>query len=491
MVGSIVGVGIFFKSGGILKANDWNGIGTLVSWIIGGILSLAAAISFSEIGTMKVKRTTGLSAWTEKVAGKKAGYFVRFNYPFYYYGLLGGALGFFASEALFNIFACYGAFSMNDIPAYVHAIVGFVIAAGFVLLNYISIKSSGIVQQVTTILKWIPLIAVAALGILLATTNEIPGTTGNHYGHNAFTNGQSFKFTGMLAAIPAVLFAFDAFLAAPTLSKKIRGGVKKVPLVVIIGILSCLSLYLLIALSAVLHGTGYVSSTPLLGGTIDGTGIFDQLFKHNTAVIIGQLVMIFLFISTWGVLNGITATMVTTTEQAVETETIVGSRFAKNKFKHYSLWFSIATYGFWFILFLITTAITGSDAVVDGLSNFTSLFFFGIYGYVILRYTLKRSEVKVSKINNKLFYIFAWIAIIGIGFFVAYSLTYGFFINAIINPHNSSGWGLFASHGIGMELWQSSIVFFSMLILFITAPVLNYFWLTKKKKRQVLIDTFK
>lgn len=130
----------------------------------------------------------------------------------------------------------------------------------------------------------------------MATTNEMDQNP--PYGHNSFTNGSSFKFTGMLAAIPAVLFAFDSFLTAPTLVNKVEGGAKKIPFIVIVGIVSCLVLYLLIGVSASLHGSGMVSSTPLTGGTVDGTGIFDQLFTTEVATRVGQVIMIFLFIST-------------------------------------------------------------------------------------------------------------------------------------------------------------------------------------------------
>ena len=486
MIGSIVGVGIFFKSNGILRSNDWNGIGTLMAWIIGGLLSLAAAISFAEIGSMKTKKQTGLPAWAEKVGGKKFGYFTRFNYSFYYYGLMGSALAFFSSETLFNVIAVFSSVSIKDIPMYAHVLVGLLIGLGFVALNYFSIYAGGIVQKVTTVIKWIPLIGVGLMGIILATTNEMPNSA-THYGESAFTNGQSFKITGMLASIPAVLFAFDSFLSAATLSNKLKGGVSKVPMVVIVGIISSLILYLMIALSAILHGAGNVSSGPM-NDNLDGSGILDQIFSKQTAITMGKITTVLLLISTWGVTNGISATGITMIEQSTNSNTIVGAKTLNKKWKHTNLYYGLATYTFWFVLYAVTTIPLKSDSPVDGLSNFSTLFFFGIYGTVILLYTLKREKHETIKLNNILYKIFAWIAIVGIAFFVGYELIYGFFIEAILHPHESSHWGLFA--GRSLEMWEASIVFFSMVLLFSAGPFINK-WLTKKfESNDVHIDTF-
>ena len=506
MIGSIVGVGIFFKSHGILRANDWNGTGTLISWILGGLLSLAAALSFAEIGTMSTHRTTGLMAWSEKTAGKKFGYFVRFNHPFYYFGLLASVLGFFASETFFNVLACYGAFKIGEIPAYVHGIVGMFIALGFITLNYISIRASGMFQKISTILKWIPLIAVALLGIVMATTNHMPQTGSwetnqPYFGHNSFTNGSSFKFTGMLAALPAVLFAFDSFLAAPTLVKKVEGGEKKMPFIVIVGMLSCLILYLLIGVSAALHGSGNVSSTPGTGGSVNGSGIFDQLFSKDAAITIGQIIMIFLCISTFGVTNGISSMAITAIEQAVETETIVGSRWINKKTKNGGLWFGLATMVFWFIVLTICAAVTKGDAIVDGLSNFTTVFMFLVYGFVIFKYTLKRDSFDSKKLNKKLFLAFAWAAIIGTTLIIGYQIFYGFLIDPILHPthlvkgvavDNDSHWGLFYSEG-AMSVRKTIWVMLSMLVVFMVGPLVNYVWLRKVNKVQkdeIFMDTF-
>lgn len=503
LVGSVVGIGVFFKSHSILRSNDWNGIGTLLAWVVGGLLSLAAAISFSEISSFNTKNVHGLPGWTEKIAGKKMGYLVRFSYSFFYYGLLGTVLGVFGSEMFFNIFATFGAIgSVADVPMYVHLLVGIFLVVFFMAVNFVSARAGGIVQAVTTVLKWVPLLTVALAGLILATTNN---STHGNFGVSAFANGTKFSFTGMLAALPAVLFAFDAFIGVGTMRKKMKDE-NQLPMVVFVGMLSVLILYILIALSAVLHGSGMVSGAPFGAAPADGLGIFDQVFSHSAASVVGKLVVIFLAISAFGVINGISAGAVNVHEQAIKSDTIFGMRGLRKKWgsDKATIFYAIANSVFWTIAFGIPALILNSDSVIDGFSNFPTLFFFGVYAFVILLYALKRDQFETKKINKFVFLGFTWFAIIGITFVVFYQLSYGFLIGALGDKAASTHWGLFigdngekltlptqadVSVGVFMSRYQSIFVFFSLFIFFVASPFINLFLIKKFEKRDPVIDT--
>lgn len=134
----------------------------------------------------------------------------------------------------------------------------------------------------------------------------------------------------MLSALPAVLFAFDAFINVASMRNKLKQPAK-LPAVVIVGMVSVVVLYLLIALSAILHGSGMVSGAPF-APPVAGLGIFDQIFGTDTAIAMGKFVVVFLLISTFGVMNGISAAAVSIHEQAIETNTIFGAKTATKKF---------------------------------------------------------------------------------------------------------------------------------------------------------------
>lgn len=500
MVGSIVGIGIFFKSNGILRANDWNGISTLMSWIIGGVFSIAAAISFSEIGSMKVGSVSSLGAWGEKTIGKRFGYFTRFNYSFFYYGLYIPIMGIFSGEMLFKMLEMGGVYKdMNQsIPFYASALTGLGISFFFMWMNFFSTRAGGIFQTVTTILKWVPLILVAAVGLSLATTNFLNPKnrlafdsealiSKERYGENAFNNGTTFSFTGMLAGVPAVLFAFDSFLNAANMRHKMSKP-DQVPLVITVGILSTATLYFLIALAAILHGSGNVSGGP----DANGSGIFDQVFKHDVATKMGIFTYVFLTISTFGVTNGMIASGNEMISQSIDNNTFFGAKSMKKKFsKNFTTMMILGIIVlFWWLVTAIPAIILDSDIFVDGVSNFPTVFFFAIYAIVIFSYLKKRDRMKTKKINDKLFKTMAWTAIIGIGIFIIYTMTYGFLISAIIDPENDIHWGLMHDRNHIAYAYYGAIYISVFMILFFMFPYLNKFLTKKYEDNEVIKNTF-
>ena len=507
LVGTVVGIGVFFKSHGILRANDWNGTGTFLAWLLGGILSLAAAVSFAEIGTMKNNKTAGLAAWAEKVGGQKFGYFVRFNYSFFYFGILIAVLGVFASEMLIKMIATFNtSFNFADFSVGFHVLLGLALSSGLLALNYLSLKTSGVIQIASTILKWIPLLVVVFAGLILANTNNKPMTLGGMaLGENAFTNGHAFNFTGMLSALPAVLFAFDAFLNVGSMSNRMKKP-KKFPLVIVIGMIAVLALYLMIALSAILHGTGMVDGTAM---GLDALGIFGQVFTGETSVAMAKFTMVFMVISTFGVVNGFSAATIAVNTQAVDTNTIFGFKTIKEKIG-VDKSVLILSYGlllFWTAVIGIPAAVLNSDSIIDGVSNFPTLFFFGIYGTVIFLYTVKRNKFETKKMNKILFNVMAYTAIIGILFAVSYQVLYGFTISALQDPTATTHWGLFAGDaggntvkfpskanqdfGVSMTKMQALLVFGSMFAMFFAMPKLNKSLALEVEKNNVIVDTFK
>ena len=483
MVGSIIGIGIFFKNDGILKANDWNGWSTLMSWVVGGLLSAFAAISFSEMGSMKLGKVKSLMGWAEATSGVKAGYFVRFNYSFLYYGMYTFVMGAFSGEITIKMFEILGVIqNMDAIPIYVSIFTGLGFSIFFILMNFYSAHVGGMFQVVTTILKWIPLLVVGVVGIAFASTNLHPSDGIHHgsgfikkYGHDAFFNGSSFTFTGLLAALPAVLFSFDSFLNAANMHDKMKNP-HKLPLVIVVGIISCLMLYLFIAVAAILHGTGNIS-----GGKKIGTGIFDQIFSTSTSEKLAKFTYVFLAISTLGAANGIIASGVSIIEQSVLSKTIFGSKTLKKRFgiKKTTLIIIFVNLIIWALIISLPAIIMDSDVFIDGASNFPTLFFFSIYGFVIFKYTRNRHKYNTDKMNNLFYKIISWMAIFGIGFVIGYQLIYGFLIHAIIDPHYIMSWGLMETNGFTAEAWQSMILFFVYLLIFIIAPFINK-WLLKK-----------
>jgi len=318
------------------------------------------------------------------------------------------AIGMFASETIFGIFVATGAMKEQPHFGYV-AILGVALVILAIGTSYFSVKASGNVQTITTILKFVPLVLVVVLGIGLAGTNHNPTLIDHPFGHNAFTNGHSFDFTKMLAALPAVLFAYDAFLVSSQLKNKMKNP-KKLPLAISMGMITVIVLYCFIAIAAILHGSGMVSGKIIGKDVSEGYGIFDQIFTGKTAEVFGIVVIFFLAISTYGVLNGLSAGTLFTVMMMVETDTYFGTQKLKKKFglEKSTLIYLAGGLFFIFLIVIIPATVFNNDAIVDAATNVPVLINFFIYALVILGYTLKRDKLNnEAKINTVVFKTFA------------------------------------------------------------------------------------
>lgn len=490
LVGSVVGIGIFFKNGSVLGAAGHSGTTAITGWIIGGLLATFAAISFSEIGSTKIKDVTGLPAWSEDVGGKKYGYLVRINFTIFYYGLLTPLLGFFVSELFFQflVVASEGSIKMQSVG--VNAIVGVLFSITALLTNIYSIKASGWVQSATTVIKFVPLLLALILGIVLPTTHNAGGV--DHFDVGALVKPGdpskhiepeyvgSYTFTGLLAGIPAILFAYDAFLGVGQLTNKTKGGSKTTSKVVLVGLISITVLYTLLSLSAMLHG-GFIGQ------------IISDTLPSSAALGVNIFVFLILFISGYGVLNGISAAAVASFEQLVDSKTLYGNEYLTKKVgeRNTSIIYVAIFVALGWIITVLPAVIIDSDQYVDATSNFIVLFFFAIYAITIALYALKRNKMNSDKMNSKLFYTAAIAFVVGTAFVVAYQLFYGFTAKVFIDGTSKAhpGIGLFAPKSHIITNIEFFGIFIAFLGIFALIPAVNYALVKYVEKRDPFVKT--
>ncbi len=477
LIGSIVGIGIFFKNGSISRITEQNGATWLVAWIVGGILALSLAISFSEIGTTKMEsKTEGIAKWATFVSGKKLGNFAQFTYSFFYTGFFTFVLGFFASEATFQGMVIAGWIKNGDIPIWGHALIGLLITGFLLFVNITSVKASGIFQQITVVLKFIPLIVAIIVGVGMATTHNYNDPENITHGSNAFSHG-TFNPLLIVAALPAVLFAYDGFLNVATMQKKVKDGEKQIPRVLFFGMIIVILVNSLISLASILHTAPSVDI------------VLKDVFGNPTAQkVIGIIIYIFIAISAWGVVNGYAAGYWTAIEQGVETNLFFGMQWIKQrkgKFKT-TLLYAVGIIIFWALILLIPSIILKTDSLIDSLSNWPTFFIFGLLATIILIYSIKRKKLHTTKMHSIVYWVAATIAVVGIFAALLFSLIYAtIYVDFIKRPNEKSSYGLFEA-GNGVKNYIGSIMFFIQLLIFITFPLINS--LLKKKFEKKIIE---
>lgn len=474
LIGSVIGIGIFFKNGGVFANNNNNPYGVLISWILASVISLLTAFSFAEVG-FNHRDGAGLAGCCERMFGHKFGRFIAFNNSFFYFGILNLAVAIFCAESIVKIFIPSG----TNITAVMHIgyvmLIGLALVVIFVAFNYLGTKYSQYFQVLTTGLKFLPLIIVGLAGIIYGAMNPnlglfSPNPT-NVEGKPVVVG--TISIDGILSSLPAILFAYDSFLGVASLQGEMENPKKKVPLTIVLGMGICISLYLFITLGQIMVGSGTAG------------GVFDTIFSNNPTAkqAFSVVISLFIFISAVGCLNSLVLVGLRTFTFSIQYRIFYGSWYLNEHStdgNKTGMILSAFIYGFWWIVFLIPSVILNTDAIIDGASNFPTLFMFAIYGTVILKTWINRftKKVHVNKMNG--FIVIAPLASLGCYLAFGYQFFYYYstkiIIDGITNQNwfsSTVNWGLFATGPEKLSAIYAMLVFFISIFIFIVFPFIN------------------
>ncbi len=273
VVGMIIGSGIFLKPGIVLN-NSGSQLMSILAWVIGGIITLASALSVAEIAAT-IPKSGGLYTYLCELYGDVAGFLL---------GWVQTIISYPASIAAQAIaFATYSSFFI-PMTVIQQKILAIAVLAFILIMNIIATKCGGVIQTIATIGKLIPVIGIIALGLF---TNIAPGFSGI----NAPISGAGFG-----VAILGTLWAYDGWIGVTNMAGELKDPAKTLPKVISIGVLFVIFVYVLfnIAIFKVLpYETIVASTTP-------GADAAEVLFGNVGGTFITAGIMV----SVFGALNG-------------------------------------------------------------------------------------------------------------------------------------------------------------------------------------------
>jgi APA family basic amino acid/polyamine antiporter len=263
VVGTIIGSGIFLVPSEMMQAVGSSGL-VYLAWIVGGIFSLAGAITYAELGAMRpfaggeyvyVRDGWGalggfLYAWTYFVVAKPG-------------SMATITTGFVRAMSQLDITVAGVHISLRTLGGFAadgwHPTrAGQATAIAAVLLisfiNYIGVKRAGEFQLFFTILKVATIAAVIILGFAY-----VNGTTANFHTHYSLARA---GFGGFMAALIAALWAYDGWNLVTTVSAEIRNPQRNLPIALVFGVAIVAVLY--IAVNAAVQ---YCMPAPAIAGS--------------------------------------------------------------------------------------------------------------------------------------------------------------------------------------------------------------------------------
>lgn len=274
VVGMIIGSGIFLKPGIVLKDAGTPFL-SILAWVVGGIITLASALSIAEIAAA-IPKSGGLYTYLASLYGDSTGFLL---------GWVQAVISYPASIAAQAIaFAIYANFflPMNILQQKLLAVA---VLLFILIMNTLSTKCGGIIQTLATIGKLIPIVAIIVFGL---ASNIAPGFSG--------VSLPASGASGFGMAILGTLWAYDGWISVTNVAGELKNPVKTLPRVISIGVIFVIFVYAIIniAIFKVLPVSTIASSaTP-------GADAAKAIFGNGGGAFLTAGIMV----SVFGALNG-------------------------------------------------------------------------------------------------------------------------------------------------------------------------------------------
>lgn len=279
IVGVVIGSGIFFKSDNILIATNGNILLGAFAFCIAAISIIFGSLTIAELAA-RTDKPGGIITYAEdSYNGSVACSFGWFQVFLYYPTLIA------VVSYVVGIYTCM-LFGLNG-TLEAEIVIGFMTTVGLFMMNLISSKLAGYFQSLSAIIKLIPLFIIGILGFVFGKPAE--------YIHVQSTELLS---TSWLSALVPIVFAFDGWIVATTISHKVEHPKRNVPIALVFAPLFILAIYLLYFIGISIYvGPETIMHTGDAHVNLAAT----QLFGNWGA----KALLIFVIISVAGTANGL------------------------------------------------------------------------------------------------------------------------------------------------------------------------------------------
>lgn len=228
--GIMVGSGIFYLGSYVLMRTGMSLGLALLSWIIGGLVSLLGGISYAELGASDTK-AGGLTVYLSKAYSPLVGFLSGFNV-----WLIAGP-GSIAAIAIALPSALNAILPMGQ---WTIKFVAIALIIGLTFVNYRGVKFGSKVQNLSMIAKLIPIGIIMILGLIFGEVTPDLSLTPK-------TGSVGFgTIISMIAfAVVASLWAYEGWTNLNTVAEEVKNPKRNLPLAIIVSILSITVLYTL------------------------------------------------------------------------------------------------------------------------------------------------------------------------------------------------------------------------------------------------------
>ena len=285
VMGTVIGSGIFFKAAKVLSVTNGNMKVALIVIAIVGAISIVCLNVFATMGK-RYSNCNGLVDYAEAACGKKYAYFVGWFMAVIYYPVMASTICYIAAT-----YFCM----MCGLEPHAQSSTGVAILfmALLIVINIIAPKIAGKFQMATLVIKLVPIVLMAFVGIVIGIANG-NGVTALQ---TAIVPNESGSI-GIFEGVCAFVFAYEGWIAATTINSELKNPKRDLPLALIIGCLLCTVIYMLYVYSM----SATLTSDQIIAA---GDALPKLAFSNVFGNVAGNLILGFIVISCLGASNGV------------------------------------------------------------------------------------------------------------------------------------------------------------------------------------------
>ncbi|WBW98978.1 APC family permease [Oceanirhabdus sp. W0125-5] len=282
VIGIVIGSGVFFKADNILMASGGNTKIALIAWLVGAMSMIFGALVFAECSN-RFARSNGIVDYAESMVSDKFAYLIGWFNGVIYYPALAAVLAWVAANYTAVLFKQEGGF------VWIMAVIYMI---GIYLLNYFSPILSGKFQVASTVIKIIPLISIAVVGIIQGIRS---GVMMENF---ASATSEVAGGNGFAAAVLGTAFAYEGWIIATTINGEIKDSKKTLPKALVFGSLAIVVIY-------VTYFLGIIGVIPVETILQQGDNAVNAAAGAVFGSVGASMLTVFIIVSCLGTLNGL------------------------------------------------------------------------------------------------------------------------------------------------------------------------------------------
>ena len=282
VVGTVIGSGVFFKAQTVLDKTGGNMTLGILSWIITGALMIVCSAMFAIMAT-RYQKVSGVVDYAEATCGAGYGYAMAWFMVNIYYPAMTGVLA-WVSARYFGEILGWGAADPQVMT------LAALFLVGNYALNTFSPKLAGKFQVSATVIKLIPIVLMAVVGIIVGSAK---GTLPENF--STVIDTSKGGMSGLFGGVVATVFAYEGWIVATTINAELKNPKKNLPLALVIGSFIVAAAYVLYFVGV----AGGASTSVLI--TNGAPTAFSNIFGN----VGGKILQVCIVISCLGTLNGL------------------------------------------------------------------------------------------------------------------------------------------------------------------------------------------